>query len=63
MGKTKRLFIWLLACMLSVSLLPVIAHAADEGELWINGVDIIQEQDHTVDCGAERRFMILRHRR
>lgn len=37
--------------MMMFSLLPATVFAANEGELWVNGEDIIQAENNTVTCG------------
>lgn len=37
--------------LLCIGLIPTMAFAANEGELWVNGEDIIQAENNTVTCG------------
>ena len=50
--KIKRKWVGLLfSAIFCLSLFPITAFAANQGELWINGENIVQAQDNTVTCG------------
>ena len=50
--KIKRKWVGLLfSAIFCLSLFPITAFAANQGELWINGENIVQAQDNTVACG------------
>lgn len=51
--KIKRKWVGLLfSAIFCLSLFPITAFAANQGELWINGENIVQAQDNTVTCGG-----------
>lgn len=55
--KIKRKWIGLLfGAILCLPLFPITAFAANQGELWINGKNIVQEQDNIVACGDGTAF-------
>ena len=47
--KMKKMLCGLLVAVLVLALVPVTAFAA--GELWVNGVDILEADSYTVQCG------------
>lgn len=49
--KIKRWLSVFLCMLLCIGLIPTMAFAANEGELWVNGEDIIQAENNTVTCG------------
>ena len=51
MQAKKKLTALLLSLCMLLGMLPMTAFAANQGELWINGKNIVQEQDNIVACG------------
>lgn len=50
--KAKKMICLLLSCMTIVGLMPMTASAADLDVLMINGVNIFDEPNQTIQCGG-----------
>lgn len=48
----KRILAVILAAVLVLCLLPTAAFAANAGEVWVNGVNIVTDPDHSIECGT-----------